>query len=132
MAQTFVVTDEARAFGSLNVDTWCGAAGLSVCQATALAAGWVSGFQWPSVYSLGEASLVFDGELASGSIAVQLADDVVLTYQGGGTAWTAAITDAGQPWYNATGYFLDPVPEPSALSLVLGALLGLGLLRRYV
>jgi len=129
--QTFSVTDTARAYGSVNIDTWCGPGLFSVCRQDAFSGGWLSGLLWPSDQALGEISLVFTGETVTGSIHVLLPSDLELRYQGTGTNWTATITDAGTPYYSATGYWMDPLPEPSALWLLPVGFLGLGWARRY-
>jgi hypothetical protein len=130
--QTFSVTDAARSYGAVNIDTWCGPGLFSVCRQDADSEGWLSGLLWPSDQALGEMSLVFTGETVAGSIHVLLPSDMELRYQGSGMDWTAEITDAGTPYYSATGYWLDPLPESDALWLLPVGLLGIGWVRRYV
>jgi len=130
--QTFAVTDAARAYGAAGGYTWCGPVALSVCQHDALADGWVSGLDWPADQSLGDISLGFTGNLVTGYIHILFSSDREIRYDGAGYNWTATITDAGTPYYSATGYWMDPLPEPSALWLLPVGLLGLGWARRYV
>jgi hypothetical protein len=126
------VTDQAYASGQLSFAAVCGSS-LPCQTSRPAAAGWVSGFIFPSIDAEAEVELAFQpGGTLGGSISVQIDSDVAWLYQGSGTSWTAQTNNGGFV-STAAGFFQmvgdppgDPppagVPEPGAV-----ALLGIGL-----